>query len=397
MSKMADGHGALKRKPGFATLSIHSGLNPDQWNGAIVPPIVLTAMYKQPSNGNLGYTYSRTANPMRDTLETCLAALEGGKHAFTFASGHGVIMSVLALLGKGDHIVSMDNVYGGTGQVMRENLPKLGIDLTFTDVRNVRNLENAIQDNTKIVWLETPTNPNCRVIDIAATVQIVKKRNENIIVVVDNTFLTCYLQRPLDFGADIVVYSLTKYVNGHSDVVMGAAVVNKQEIADNLRYIQESHGSVPSPFDCYLVNRSLKTLSLRMERHKATALVIAEWLEKHPNIIEVNHPGLKSHKGHEIFKKQTSGHSGIFSFKHSGGLQESRKLLTCFKVFLVAESLGGYESLVEIPAVMTHKTVPQLQKTKLGITDSMIRISIGLEDAEDLIADLENAFKKTFT
>ncbi|KAH9641347.1 hypothetical protein HF086_016341 [Spodoptera exigua] len=379
---MADEQGSLKRKPGFATLSIHAGLNPDQWNGAIVPPI--------------GYTYSRTANPMRDTLEQCLAALEGGKYAFTFASGHGVITSILALLNRGDHIISMDNVYGGTGQVMRENLPRLGIDLTFTDVRNERNLDNAIQDNTKIVWLETPTNPNCRVIDIAATVQIVKKRNENIIVVVDNTFLTCYLQRPLDFGADIVVYSLTKYMNGHSDVVMGAAVVSKKEIADNLRYVQESYGSVPSPFDCYLVNRSLKTLSLRMERHKATALVVAEWLEKHPNVVEVNHPGLKSHKGHEIFNKQTSGHSGIFSFKHSGGLRESRKLLTCFKVFLVAESLGGYESLVEIPSVMTHKTVPQLQKTKLGITDAMIRISIGLEDAEDLIADLGNAFKKTF-
>lgn len=352
-------------------------------------------MYKQAPEGHKGYVYSRSANPMRDTLQECLAALEGAKYAFTFASGQGATTSITSLLNKGDHLVSIDDVYGGTSRLMRENLPRHGIDVTFTDITNLDKLENAIQDNTKMVWLETPTNPNCTVVDIAATVQLVKKRGD-IIVVVDNTFLTCYLQRPLDFGADIVMYSLTKYMNGHSDVVMGAAVLNSQEIADKLRIIQKSLGIVPSTFDCYQVNRSLKTLSLRMERHKATSLVIAKWLQKQPNVIEVLHPGLTTHKGHEVSKRQTSGHSGVFSFRHTGGLKESRKLLSCFKVFILAESLGGYESLAEIPSIMTHKSVPPPQKAQLGITDSLVRFSIGLEDPEDLIKDLENAFKETF-
>lgn len=392
---MTDEQGFQKPKPGFATIAVHAGQNPDKWNGAVVPPVVMSTMYKQAPEGHKGYVYSRSANPMRDTLQECLAALEGAKYAFTFASGQGATTSITSLLNKGDHLVSIDDVYGGTSRLMRENLPRHGIDVTFTDITNLDKLENAIQDNTKMVWLETPTNPNCTVVDIAATVQLVKKRGD-IIVVVDNTFLTCYLQRPLDFGADIVMYSLTKYMNGHSDVVMGAAVLNSQEIADKLRIIQKSLGIVPSTFDCYQVNRSLKTLSLRMERHKATSLVIAKWLQKQPNVIEVLHPGLTTHKGHEVSKRQTSGHSGVFSFRHTGGLKESRKLLSCFKVFILAESLGGYESLAEIPSIMTHKSVPPPQKAQLGITDSLVRFSIGLEDPEDLIKDLENAFKETF-
>ncbi|KAH9641346.1 hypothetical protein HF086_016340 [Spodoptera exigua] len=375
---MTDEQGYLKPKPGFATTAVHAGQNPDKWNGAVVPPVVMSTMYKQAPEGHKGYVYSRSANPMRDTLQECLAALEGAKYAFTFSSGQGATTSITSLLNKGDHLVSIDDVYGGTSRLMRENLPRHGIDVTFTDITDLDKLENAIQDNTKFIldvtdkWCgntDTEKSHGCAentslkstdkmpvanwyssndkrltLVDIAATVQLVKKRGD-IIVVVDNTFLTCYLQRPLDFGADIVMYSLTKYMNGHSDVVMGAAVLNRQEIADKLRIIQKC---------------------------------------------------LTSHKGHEVSKRQTSGHSGVFSFRHTGGLKESRKLLSCFKVFILAESLGGYESLAEIPSIMTHKSVPPPQKAQLGITDSLVRFSIGLEDPEDLIADLENAFKETF-
>ncbi|KAI5644925.1 cys/Met metabolism PLP-dependent enzyme domain-containing protein [Phthorimaea operculella] len=246
-----------------------------------------------------------------------------------------------------------------------------------------------------MIWLESPTNPCLKVVDIAAITKLAKSKGD-IIVIVDNTFLTPYLQRPLEFGADIVMYSLTKYMNGHSDVIMGAAVLNDDELEKKLRFLQNALGIVPSPFDCYLVNRSLKTLALRMEQHKKSSLVIAKWLENHPKVTEVLHPGMPSHPQYEIAKKQMSGHSGVFSFKHSGGLKESRKLLSSLKIFTLAESLGGYESLAELPSIMTHASVPEEQRAELGITDSLIRLSVGLEDVDDLVADLDQAFKAAF-
>lgn len=390
-------NGFLKQKPGFATIAIHTGQEPEKWkSAAVVPPIVMSTTFKQPAPAeHTGFEYGRSGNPTRNTLEECLAALDGGKHGFTFASGLGAMSTVVMLLSKGDHIVSIDDVYGGTNRLLRQVVTRMGIDVTFTDTTVPGNLEKAIQKNTKMLWLETPTNPNMKVVDIAAAVKTAKSLGD-IIVVVDNTFLTPYLQKPLDFGVDIVLYSLTKYMNGHSDVVMGAAVVNDEVIADKLRFLQNSMGIVPSPFDSYLVNRSLKTLALRMERHKESALVVAKWLESHPNVIEVMHPGLPPHKQYDITKKQTSGHSGVFSFKHAGDLKESRKFLSSLKVFTLAESLGGYESLAELPSLMTHASVPEKQREELGITHALIRLSVGLEDVEDLLADLDSAFKVAF-
>ncbi|XP_028042335.1 cystathionine gamma-lyase [Bombyx mandarina] len=393
---MAD-HGFLKQKPGFATIAIHAGQEPEKWNSAaVVTPIVTSTTFKQPAPAeHTGFEYGRSGNPTRNTLEECLAALDGGKYGLTFASGLGATTTLVALLNHGDHIVSSDDVYGGTNRLLRQVVSRLGINTTFTDFTNIEKVKNAMQENTKMIWIETPTNPLLKVVDIEAIVKIARSRGD-IIVVVDNTFLTPYLQRPLDFGADIVMYSLTKYMNGHSDVIMGAAIVNDKAIGDKLRFLQNAMGIVPSPMDCYFVNRSLKTLALRMEHHKKSSLIIANWLEKHPKIVEVLHPGLPTHAQHEIAKKQMTGHSGVFSFKHSGGLKESRKFLSSLKVFTLAESLGGYESLAELPSVMTHASVPALQREELGITDSLVRLSVGLEDTEDLIEDLDQAFKAAF-
>lgn len=393
---MAD-HGFLKQKPGFATIAIHAGQEPEKWNSAaVVTPIVTSTTFKQPAPAeHTGFEYGRSGNPTRNTLEECLAALDGGKYGLTFASGLGATTTLVALLNHGDHIVSSDDVYGGTNRLLRQVVSRLGINTTFTDFTNIEKVKNAMQENTKMIWIETPTNPLLKVVDIEAIVKIARSRGD-IIVVVDNTFLTPYLQKPLDFGADIVMYSLTKYMNGHSDVIMGAAIVNDKAIGDKLRFLQNAMGIVPSPMDCYFVNRSLKTLALRMEHHKKSSLIIANWLEKHPKIVEVLHPGLPTHPQHEIAKKQMTGHSGVFSFKHSGGLKESRKFLSSLKVFTLAESLGGYESLAELPSVMTHASVPALQREELGITDSLVRLSVGLEDTEDLIEDLDQAFKAAF-
>ncbi|KAL0901356.1 hypothetical protein ABMA27_006635 [Loxostege sticticalis] len=392
-----ENQGFLKDKVGFASVAIHAGQDPEKWkSAAVVPPIVTATTFKQPATAeHTGFKYARSGNPTRNTLEECLAALDGGKHAVTFASGLATTNTIVALLNKGDHVLSCDDVYGGTNRLFRNVSTRQGIEVTFTDFTDLDKVKNAIQDNTKMIWLETPSNPLLKVLDIAAVVKEVKKRGD-IIVVVDNTFLTCYLQRPLDFGADIVMYSLTKYMNGHSDVIMGAAVLNDSALVQKLRFLQNAMGAVPAPFDCYLVNRSLKTLALRMQRHRTSSLAIAKWLQQHPKVTEVMHPGLPTHPQHEIAKKQTSGHSGVFSFKHSGGLKESRKFLSSLKVFTLAESLGGYESLAGLPSLMTHASVPEQQRAELGITDSLIRLSVGLEDTEDLIEDLSQAFNASF-
>ncbi|XP_013197156.2 cystathionine gamma-lyase [Amyelois transitella] len=390
-------NGFLEQKVGFATIAIHAGQEPEKWkSAAVVPPIVMSTTFKQPAPAeHTGFEYGRSGNPSRNTLEECLAALEDAKYGITFSSGLGTTTTILGLLHNGDHIVSSDDVYGGTNRLFRAVATKHGIEVSFTDFTDLKKVSSAIKDNTKLLWIETPTNPLLKVVDIAEIVKIAKSKGD-IIVVVDNTFLTSYLQRPLDFGADIVVYSLTKYMNGHSDVIMGAVVMNDSELEAKLRFLQNAMGAVPSPFDCYLVNRSLKTLALRMERHKTSAIVIAKWLQQHPNVIDIFHPGFPNHPQYEIARKQMTGHSGVFSFTHSGGLEESRKLLSALKVFTLAESLGGYESLAELPSLMTHASVPAQQRQELGITDSLIRLSVGLEDVVDLIADLEQAFRIAF-
>ncbi|CAH2236361.1 jg10741 [Pararge aegeria aegeria] len=395
--QMAD-QGFLKQKPGYATTAIHVGQDPEKWNSAaVVPPIVTSTTFKQPAPAeHTGFEYGRSGNPTRNTLEECLAALDGGKYGLTFASGLGATTSIVSLLSKGDHIISSDDVYGGTNRLFRQVVERFGIETSFLDFTTPEAIDKSIRKNTKMIWIETPTNPNLKVADIALISKIVKSHNKDIIVVVDNTFLTSYLQRPLDHGADMVMYSLTKYMNGHSDVIMGAAILNDSEIEKKLRFLQNAMGIVPSPMDCYLVNRSLKTLALRMEQHKKSSLIVAEWLLKQPMVVEVYHPGLPSHPQYDIARKQMTGHSGVFSFRHSGGLKESKKFLSSLKVFTLAESLGGYESLAELPSLMTHASVPAAQRVELGITDSLLRLSVGLEDTEDLITDLDQALNEAF-
>lgn len=285
-----------------------------------------------------------------------------------------------------------DDVYGGTNRVIRQVAARLGITFDFVDPTDLKALEAAIKPNTKLFWVETPTNPLLKVVDIESVAKIAHKRDD-IIVVVDNTFLTSYFQRPLELGADVVAYSLTKYMNGHSDVIMGAAVTSSEDIYNRLKFLQNATGIIPSPFDCYQVNRSLKTLALRMEQHQKNAIQIAEYLEKHPLVEKVLHPGLPSHPQHQLALKQTYGYSGVFSFYIKGNLETSRKFLKALEMFTLAESLGGYESLAELPVIMTHASVPAEDRVKLGITDTLIRLSVGLEDADDLIEDIEKAFK----
>ncbi|XP_066157270.1 cystathionine gamma-lyase isoform X2 [Euwallacea fornicatus] len=390
---MAQDNGFLPYPKGFATAAIHHAQEPENWESlALVTPIVTSTTYKQFGPADYKkYDYSRSGNPTREVLEKVLAKLDNAKYGLAFASGLGATTALLGILNAGDHIISGSDVYGGTNRLFNKVAIKFGIKVTLQDFSDLSNFEKSITDNTKLIWIETPTNPTMQVVDIKAISDIAKKHD--IILVVDNTFLTPYLLRPLSFGADIVSYSLTKYMNGHSDVVMGALVTSNAELFEKLKFLQNSMGIVPSPFDCYQVNRGLKTLALRMEKHKANALAVAKYLESHPKVDKVLHPGLPSHPQFQLFKRQTSGHSGTFSFYLKGNLETSKKFLTSVKVFALAESLGGYESLIELPSVMTHASVPPNQRAVLGITDTFIRLSVGLEDVEDLIADLEHAFK----
>lgn len=395
---MADAYqGFLEQTPGFATVAVRTGQEPEKWkSGAVVPPITTATTYKKPSpDEHNGYYYARAGNPSRNTLEECLTALEGGTHTFTFGSGMAAASTIAGLLSSGDHLVSSGDIYGGTSSQFKDSTVRNGVEVTFINFSNIQSVKAAIKDNTKMFWLETPTNPLLKVIDIAAIVAVARSHG-NILVVVDNTFLTPYLQRPLDFGVDIVMYSMSKYMNGHSDVVMGAAVVKDKQLAQRLKFLQKSLGAVPSPFDCYLVYRSLKTLALRMERHKKTSLLLATYLENHPKVTKVMHPGLLSHPQHEIAKKQSSGHSGVFSFDHCGDLENSRKFLKSLKVFTLADSLGGLESLAGAPCATTHRFLSPAERAALGVTDTLVRLSVGLEDAEDLLEDLRQALDAAF-
>ncbi|XP_055604932.1 cystathionine gamma-lyase [Uranotaenia lowii] len=393
VERAADGFRAQPK--GFATKAIHVGQSPEQWNSmAVVPPISMSTTFKQTGPAqHKGFEYGRSGNPTRDVLEKCLASLDNGKYGLTFSSGLGTTTCVVTMLKAGDHILSGDDIYGGTNRLLRNVAMNMNISVDFVDCTNLAKVEAAIKPNTKLIWIETPTNPTLKVIDIEAVCKIAHK-HPGVVVVVDNTFLSAYLQRPLDLGADIVMYSLTKYMNGHSDVIMGALVTNDEALYTRLKFLQNATGIVPSPFDCYLVNRSLKTLAVRMERHKSNSLAVAQYLEKHPKVEKVLHPGLPSHPQHELAKKQTYGHSGIMSFYIKGGMEQSSVFLKTLEVFTLAESLGGFESLAELPSVMTHASVPAEDRVVLGITDGLVRLSVGLEDIDDLIADLKQALDR---
>jgi cystathionine gamma-lyase len=384
---------SLKEKMKFATRAIHAGQEPDPTTGAIMTPVYLTSTYVQESPGvHKGWEYARSQNPTRSAYENLMANLESGKYGFAYASGCAAMTTVLHLLKAGDHVIAMDDMYGGTFRLFDKVLRHDGMEFSYTDLTVVENFTKAIKPNTKMVWLETPTNPTLKLVDIAAIAKIAKQKN--ILVAVDNTFMSPYFQRPLELGADIVVHSATKYIGGHSDMISGVAVVNDAAIAERLKFLSKSIGGIQGPFDSYLAVRSLKTLPLRMKAHAENAMKIAEYLEKQPLVEKVLYPGLKSHPQHELAKQQMTGFGGMITFFIKGGIDASRKFLESVQVFALAESLGGVESLVDHPAIMTHASVPADQRAALGIDDSLIRLSVGVEDIDDLLADLKQAFEK---
>ncbi|CAH1406452.1 unnamed protein product [Nezara viridula] len=379
----------------FETRAIHAGQSPDQWeSGAIVPPIHTGSTYKQADpQEHSEYFYGRIGNPTRSTLETCIASLDKAKYCLTFASGLASIAGVAGLLKAGDHVICGDDLYGGTHYYFKTIAKDNGVEVDFIDTTVIEKLENAFKPNTKMVYIESPTNPLLKIMDIPRLATAVKSESHDILFVVDNTFLTPYLQNPLSMGADVVVYSLTKYMNGHSDVIMGAITTNSDDLYNKLSYIQHIGGSVPSPFDCYLMNRSLKTLSIRMDKHIENATKVAQFLEHHPLVEKVLYPGLESHPQYKLAKRLWHGPSGMISIFLKGDLEMSKAFLKALKVFALAVSLGGFESLAELPTTMTHEGLPAETKQELGITDNLIRLSVGLESATDLIKDVDQALK----
>lgn len=382
------------RKPQFATQCIHAGQAPDPSTGAIMPPIYATSTYVQQSPGvHKGYEYSRTHNPTRGAYERCIAALEGGTHGYAFASGLAAAGTVLELLDSGDHVVAMDDLYGGSFRLFeRVRRRSAGLDFTFADLSDPAALAAAIQPGrTKMVWIESPTNPMLKLSDLQAIAGIC--REHGILSVVDNTFATPLLQRPLQLGCDLVLHSATKYLNGHSDIVGGVVVTGRIELAEKLSFLHNAIGSVQGPFDSFLALRGLKTLYLRVERSCDNALAIARHLEAHPAIEKVIYPGLASHPQHALARRQYGGrhYGGIISAVVKGGLEPARRMLERCELFALAESLGGVESLIEHPAIMTHASIPPAQRERLGISDGLIRLSVGVEAVEDLIAELDDA------
>jgi len=373
------------------TLCIHAGQQPDPTSGAVMTPIVLSSTFAQDGPGvHQGYDYSRAGNPTRTALEGCLAALEGGKHGIAFGSGCAATTAVLMMLKSGDHVLSSDDVYGGTFRIFDRVMKPFGVDASFIDMSDPAHVAASIRPNTKLLWLETPSNPMLKVFDIAKIVAVAKKAG--VPVLVDNTFATPMLQRPLDLGADLVLHSATKYLNGHSDVVAGAVITRDDALGERLHFLQKAVGGVPSPFDCYMVLRGLKTLAVRMRQHVASASSLAEWLVGHEQVARVYYPGLPSHPGYEIAREQMDGPGGMISFDLRGGLAQSAAFLKALRVFVCAESLGGVESLAEHPAIMTHASVPEAARHALGIGDGLVRLSVGLEGQDDLRADLERGF-----
>jgi cystathionine gamma-lyase len=383
---------AKKQKTlGRGTLAIHAGQSPDPSTGAIMTPIYATSTYVQESPGkHKGYEYSRTQNPTRMAYERCVAALEGGVAGFAFASGLAAAATVLDLLDSGSHIIAMDDLYGGSYRLFeRVRRRSAGLDFSFVDLNDAQALKAALKPNTRMIWAETPTNPMLKLVDLNKVAAFAKKHG--LILVVDNTFCSPMLQRPLEFGADLVLHSATKYLNGHSDMVGGIVLAGTDELAERMGFLQNSVGAVSGPFDAFLAMRGLKTLHLRMKAHCEGALQLAKWLEKHPAVERVIYPGLKSHPQHALAKRQMDGFGGIISMEVRGGLKKARNVLERCELFALAESLGGVESLIEHPAIMTHASVPPANRKRLGISDGLIRLSVGVEDIEDLKQELAGA------
>lgn len=381
----------------FGTNALHAGQEAEQWSARqVIPPISLSTTYKQVRPAEpVKFDYSRAGNPTREVLERCLASLEEAEHCRVFASGMAAIAASLDYLKVGDSVICSDNVYGGTQRYLRRVATRNhGLDASFVDMTDLDAFAKALKSTTKMVWVESPTNPLMKVIDIAAVVAATKKFRPDILVAVDNTFMSPYFQHPLSLGADISMHSVTKYINGHSDVIMGVVMTNSRSLDEHFKFQQLAAGAVASPFDCYLVNRGVKTLHVRMQAHMANATQIAVFLESNPRVEKVLYPELESHPQHELHKKQAKGMSGMMSFYLKGGLEESEEFLANLKIFTLAESLGGFESLAELPAKMTHASVPAEDRLKLGIGDNLIRLSVGIEDVDDLIQDLDQALKK---
>jgi cystathionine gamma-lyase len=374
----------------FATRAIHAGQEPDPSTGAIMTPIFQTSTYAQTGLGeHKGYEYTRSHNPTRTALEQCIASLEEGKYGLAFASGMAAEQAILSLLSSGDHIVSCDDLYGGTYRIFERVMRRYHVDTTFVTANNLAEYEQAIRPNTKLIWLETPTNPLLRLIDIQAVADIAHRHN--LLVVVDNTFASPYFQQPLKLGADIVVHSTTKYINGHSDVIGGALVLNDEEVYQSLKFYENAAGGVPSPFDSWLTLRGIKTLAVRMRQHEDNAKAVVKYLVEHPRIEKVYYPGLTSHPDYELARRQMSGFGGMLSFQFKGSYADVDKVVRRFKVIALAESLGGVESLVCHPASMTHGSIPKEIREPRGITDTLLRLSVGIEDSADLLTDLEQA------
>ncbi len=376
----------------FSTLAIHAGQEPDPETGAVTVPIYQTSTYHQPELGkHKGYEYSRTQNPTRKALEANIAALEGGHYGFAFSSGMAAIGAIAHLLEGGDHVVASDDMYGGTFRLFNMVLQRFGLEFTYVDSSNPQAVEAAIRPETRLLYIETPTNPLMKVTDLRAVARLGRERK--ILTTCDNTFMTPFFQRPLELGIDLVVHSTTKYLNGHSDMVGGAVVTERQDLAERLAFIQNAAGGVPGPFDAWLVLRGTKTLALRMERHNQNAVALARHLAEHPKVKRTYYPGLPGHPGHELMQRQATGFGGMISFDLET-IEQARRFLAAVRVFTLAESLGGVESLVCHPATMTHASVPAAERARVGLGDALIRLSVGVEDAEDLIADIDQALEK---
>ena len=377
----------------FDTKVVQAGITPDPTTGAILPPLYQTATYVLEEVGkDKGFDYTRSSNPTRQVMEEILAVLDGGKFGIAFASGMSAVDSCMRLLKAGDHVICSDDVYGGVSRYFNQILVNYDLHFSYVDSSNSANIENAIQSNTKLIWIETPTNPLLKITDLEAVGNIAKKHN--ILFGVDSTFATPVFLRPLEFGADLVMHSTTKYLSGHNQLIGGVVITNREDLFDQLKFVQKSIGAVPGPFDCWLTILGIKTLDLRMKKHDSNAQTVAEYLEAHPKVLSVTYPGLPSHPAHETAKKQMSGFSGMISFELTGGIPAGKIVMNSVKLAKLAESLGAVETMITHPATMTHADVPKDEREARGLTDGLVRLSVGIENPDDIIADLEQALNR---
>ena len=377
----------------FDTKVVQAGITPDPTTGAILPPLYQTATYVLEEVGkDKGFDYTRSSNPTRQVMEEILAVLDGGKFGIAFASGMSAVDSCMRLLKAGDHVICSDDVYGGVSRHFNQILVNYDLHFTYVDSSNSANIENAIQSNTKLIWIETPTNPLLKITDLETVGNIAKKHN--ILFGVDSTFATPVFLRPLEFGADLVMHSTTKYLSGHNQLIGGVVITNREDLFDQLKFVQKSIGAVPGPFDCWLTILGIKTLDLRMKKHDSNAQTVAEYLEAHPKVLSVTYPGLPSHPAHETAKKQMSGFSGMISFELTGGIPAGKIVMNSVKLAKLAESLGAVETMITHPATMTHADVPKDEREARGLTDGLVRLSVGIENPDDIIADLEQALNR---